>query len=139
MRSSDDLLDQLATLNKASFEYALGGVTAANLFAPSLTVMPQPTIWIPAAASANDVARLLGGEVVESGANVRVWQTSGDVALRRAYSLLPTWPTHSGLRVVTPYRAYVEALQATGRGPDAAAALRHTLSLAANSPAPSDA
>jgi len=128
-RTPDELLDRLISLD-AQFPYALGGAAAANLHAPTLTVTPQPDLWIPAAIPAAELAKRLGGEIVESGANIRVLQRTGDVALLLAQTLPSKQPRGRGLSIVSPYRAYVEARAATGRGPEAADALRRLLPLA---------
>lgn len=128
-RTPEEFLDRLTALDDKRFPYALGGVAAANLYAPTLTVTPQPDVWIPADVPATELARQLGGEVVESGANARVLQTAGDVALHLAQKLPSKHMQGSGLTVVSPYRAYVEARSTTGRGPDAADALRRVLPL----------
>ncbi len=131
-RTPDELLDRLISLG-AQFPYALGGAAAANLHAPTLTVTPQPDVWIPADIPAAELAKRLGGEVVESGANVRVLQSAGDVALLLAQTLPSKQPQGRGLSTVSPYRAYVQARATAGRGPEAADALRRTLPLAPRS------
>ena len=128
-RTPEEFLDRLTALGDTRLRYALGGVAAANLYAPTLTVTPQPDVWIPADIPAAELARQLGGEVVESGANVRVLQTAGDVALHLAQNLSSDRVRGGGLTVVSPYRAYVEARSAAGRGPDSADALRRVLPL----------
>lgn len=134
-RTPADLLQRLATaMHDQQLRYAFGGITAANIHVPTLTAPSTPDLWIPAHIAARDVARALGGQVVASGANVRLWQTTDDVALRRA-TAHPAGPERSAtdlapLSVVSPYRAYVEARRAPGRGPDVADALRRTFDLA---------
>jgi hypothetical protein len=128
-RTPDELLDRLISLD-AQFPYALGGAAAAHLHVPTLTVTPQPDVWIPADIPAAELAKQLGGEVVESGANVRVLQSAGDVALLLAQTLPSKQPRGRGISTVSPYRAYVEARATAGRGPEAADALRRLLSLA---------
>jgi hypothetical protein len=128
-RTPDELLDRLISLD-TQFPYALGGAAAANVHAPTLTVTPQPDVWIRADIPAAELAKQLGGEIVESGANVRVLQSARDVALRLAQTL-PSKHSHGGgLSIVSPYRAYVEARATAGRGPEAADALRRVLPLA---------
>ncbi|MEP6621540.1 MAG: helix-turn-helix domain-containing protein [bacterium] len=128
-RTPEEFLDQLSRAGVVDFEYALGGVAAANFYAPTLTVTPTADVWIPASVPAMQLASQLDGQVVASGANVRVLQTSGDAPLRLNQSTPSTSLRRSGLRVISVYRAYVEALHSPGRGPDAAKALRHTLRL----------
>ena len=128
-RTPDELLDRFTSLD-ARLPYALGGAVAANIHAPTLTVTPRPDVWIPAGTPSAELARQLGGEIVESGANVRVLQSAGDVALHLARTLPSKHKRGSGLSVVSPYRAYVEASASSGRGPEAADALRRVLSFA---------
>lgn len=132
-RAPDELLDRLISLDAQQFPYALGGAAAANLYAPTLTVTPQPDVWILADTPAAKLAKQLGGEVVESGANVRVLQSAGDVALRLAQTLPSKHSQGRGLITVSAYRAYVEARAAAGRGPETADALRRVLPLAPRS------
>lgn len=129
-RTPDDFLTQLMPLGDIPFRYALGGVTAANMYAPTLSISPQPDVWIPADVPAAELAKRLHGEIVQTGANMRVLQTAGDTALRFSQTLPSTHGREHGLTVVSPYRAYVEARRSAGRGPDAADALRRVLPLA---------
>ncbi len=128
-RTPAELLDRLGQLRDANLRFAIGGTAAANFYAPTLTVDPVPDVWIPANVPPARVARLIGGEVVESGANARLLQKSGDAALHYAQRLTGTNRAGSGASVVSPYRAYVEARRGAGRGPDVASALRNTLPL----------
>lgn len=129
-RAPAELLGHFERLRDAQLPYAVGGTAAANLYDPTLTVDPIPDVWIPAVVPPRQAAALLGGEVVESGANVRALQRSGDAALRLAQTLQPNKRAGSGISIVSAYRAYVEARRSGGRGPDAADALRRTLMLA---------
>lgn len=128
-RTPDHLLDRLVALGATQFPYSLGGVAAANLYAPTLSVTPQADVWIPADIPAAEMAKALGGEVVQSGANVRILQAAGDTAFRLSQTLPAAYVRGRGLTVVSPYRAYVEARKSVGRGPDAADALRQVLRL----------
>jgi DNA-binding transcriptional ArsR family regulator len=128
-RTPDHLLDRLVALGATQFPCSLGGVAAANLYAPTLSVTPQADVWIPADIPAAEMAKALGGEVVQSGANVRVLQTAGDTAFRLSQTLPAAYVRGRDLTVVSPYRAYVEARKSVGRGPDAADALRQVLRL----------
>lgn len=136
-RTPAEIMHRVATtLNEHEIRYAFGGVTAANLHRPTLTVAPTPELWIPADLSARDVARRLGGEVVASGASIRIWQTRGDTALHHATQhSTADRDVLAPLSVVTPYRAYVEAHRAPGRGADVAEALRRTFDLVSRAPA----
>ena len=130
-RSTQDLLQRLGALDRAQIEYALGGVAAANFHEPTLTSTPTPTVWIPVASPPEDAARQLSGEVVDSGANLTLWQATGDPALRLARRL-ETWREAAGdpvrgLSVVSPARAAVEAITAPGRGPEVGQRLRESI------------
>jgi hypothetical protein len=135
-RTPGELMDRLGRLGDAKLRYAVAGTAAANLHAPTLTVDPIPDIWVPANVPPAQVARLIGGELVESGANARLFQRSGDAALRYAQRLPATKRAGSGVSAVSPYRAYVEARRGAGRGPDVAAALRSALPLSLESTKP---
>jgi hypothetical protein len=130
-RNTDHLLERIGALGSARLEYALGGVAAANLHEPTLATTPTPTVWIPVANPPEDAARQLSGEVVNSGANLTVWQAAGDPALRLA-KRLGTWrvapddPVRE-LSVVSPARAAVEAIRAPGRGPEVGQRLRESI------------
>lgn len=150
-RTARDLYAKIADLEESGVPCAVGGVAAANLWRPSLTALPWPDhLWIPASLPANAIAEALGGTVVTDGANLRLWQTTGDPALyhRRPaargqspsmavyLSEVPPPPpfgvainekTVVQVPVVSPARAYVEALQARGRGKDVANQLREVL------------
>jgi len=128
-RTPMDLLKRLSRLRDAELRFAVGGTAAANLYAPTLTVDPIPDVWIPADIPPVRVAQLIGGIVVESGANLRLIQRTGDFALWNARTLQGMNLAVPGAWVVSPYRAYVEARHTAGRGPDAAAALRDKLAL----------
>jgi hypothetical protein len=130
-RNTDDLLQRIGALDSARLDYALGGVAAANLHEPTLATTPTPMVWIPVANPPEDAARLLSGEVVNSGANLIVWQAAGDPALRLA-KRLGTWRVAPddlvrGLSVVSPARAAVEAIRAPGRGPEVGQRLRESI------------
>jgi hypothetical protein len=130
-RSPVDLLHRITRLKDEGIPYALAGVAAANLYVPILNSMPIPEIWIPADSSPQDIARSLDAEIVSTGANVRLWQTTSDAALRRATTInSPAVKSLPGIRIVSRERAYIEANNASGRGSDVAAALRRTLELA---------
>jgi hypothetical protein len=129
-RTPADLLDRAAQFGNTKLRYAVAGIAAANLHAPTLSVDPTPDVWIPADVVPTQAARIVGGEVVESGANMRLLQKSGDAALRNAGQLPERKRTAAGIWVISPYRAYVEARRTAGRGSDVAAALRDALALA---------
>jgi hypothetical protein len=150
-RTARDLYAKIADLEKSGIPCALGGVAAANLWTPSLATLPWPEyLWIPASLPANQIAEALGGSVVADGANLRLWQTAGDPALYHRRPAAPGQSRSMAVRlsevpalapfsvaldekpsveipVVSPARAYVEALQARGRGRDVAKRLREVL------------
>jgi hypothetical protein len=121
---------KLTELPRSGLRWALGGVSAANLYAPMLTGDPLPDVWIPADVPAESVARILGGEVVSSGANLRLRQSPGDPALHHVAPKVvvtsrdPAGDTALTLMLVSVPRAYVEARSAAGRGPEVAQHLR---------------
>lgn len=89
-------------------------MAAADLHEPTLSSMPLVSVWIPACVPPAKIAMHLNAELLESGANVFLWQASGDPALRLA-GPLRRWrgdaPEGLGhLSVVTPARAVVEAV-----------------------------
>ena len=128
--SPRELLAKLVKLSASGLRWALGGVSAANLYAPSLTAEPEPEVWIPADVPAAHVAEVLGGELVASGASLRILQNAGDPALRHAAPrpAAPGWDPHVGAGdatlLVSAPRAFVEARASAGRGPDVAANVR---------------
>lgn len=131
-RSTTSLYERLHELTAAGIDWALGGTAAANLWAPTLTAYPDAAVWIPARIPGSEAARALGGEVVEKGANLQLWQTQGDFSLRHARdwgSAAPaaTVPSPSALRLVSRPRAYLEALRGTGRSAEVAQNLRERL------------
>ena len=138
-RTTEDFLTQLAQIEESHLRYAVGGVVAANLYAPSLTATPIPEIWIPAELSASKFGDSLGARVVESGANLRIMQHRGDAALIAAQTLSMATSRFPGLRVISKYRAFVEARRSAGRGPDVASALRRAMQLRPASPASANA
>jgi hypothetical protein len=90
----------------------------------------MPDVWIPADTPPETIARILGGEVVSSGANLRLLQSPGDPALRHAAPKVvvtnrdPAVEAALTLMLVSVPRAYVESRSATGRGPEVAQHLR---------------
>ncbi len=130
-RTSEDLIRSLARLEGAVDAYAVGGMAAANLHEPTLSSLPLVDVWIPASAPPARVAQHLDAPLIESGANVFLWQASGDPALHLA-GPLRRWRTDApeglgGLSVVTPGRAAVEALQGNGRSPEVGESLRRRI------------
>ena len=130
-RSPHELLEKLSDLNRLKGEWALGGVAAANIYAPTLTTEVNPAIWLDARMPAQEVAAIVGGEIVEKGANLQVWQSADNVPLLLASdSARANWPlpkTTPDLRIVTPSRAYIETINSAGRAPEAAQNLRERI------------
>ena len=130
-RTSEDLIRAMPKLGEAATAYAVGGVAAANLHEPTLSSLPMVNVWIPATVPPAQVAAELGADPVESGANIILWQASGDPALTLA-GPLSQWRkrTPKGLgsvSVVTPARAAIEALRGPGRAPEVGENLRQRI------------
>ena len=130
-RSPHELLEKLPDLNRLKAEWAIGGVAAANIYVPTLTSEVNPAIWLDARMPAQEVAAIVGGEIVEKGFNLQVWQSADNVPLvyaldkaRANWSLPKTIPN---LRIVTPSRAYIETINGAGRAPEAARNLRERI------------
>ncbi len=130
-RTPSELLSAIGQISEDGLPYAIGGVGAADLHEPTLTSVPLVNVWVPLSSPPEGIAAGLGAELVDSGANVLIWQAPGDPALRLA-GPLDRWrsdaPEGFGpLSVVTPARAAVEALQGTGRGPEVGENLRRRI------------
>ena len=114
------------------FQWAVSGLSAANLYAPTLNTAPDPTIWIDANHTVTEIASLLGGEIVDKGANLQVWQSAGNFSLFNLAPWLgkgePNIPVAPGmLNIVSEPRAYVETASLPGRAPDVAQNIRERL------------
>jgi hypothetical protein len=129
-RSPAALYEKLSKL-QLDAEWALGGVGAANIYAPTLTVYPDPVVWVSERMPAEQVAIALGGEVVDSGANMHLWQSAGDIPLRQAVTAGaaddPISPNFNRLRLVSRPRAYIETVATPGRAAEVAQGLRNQL------------
>ena len=129
-RSPNALLAKLPQLNQVTALWAVGGTAAANLYAPTLTIFPEPVIWVDAKVPFEEVARVLGGEKVERGANVFIWQSERNLALKRSRMIEPN-ESKSGLdqplQLVSRPRAYIEALHGAGRSQEVAQNLREKI------------
>jgi hypothetical protein len=77
-RSPRDLLGKLTKLSSVADKWAIGGVAAANLYAPTLTADPMLTVWIPDALAAEIALKALGGDHVTEGANLTLQQVPND-------------------------------------------------------------
>jgi hypothetical protein len=134
-RSPKDLIQKFALLDKVSEHWALGGAAAANVYAPTLTVIPEPTVWFDARVPAERVAHAIGGEIVDKGANLWLWQSEQNVALTHAALGRPLGAVamESGeLRIVTRSRAYIETLKENRRSAEIARNLREKILSYAN-------
>jgi hypothetical protein len=110
---------KLQLLTDAGVKWALGAVAAANVYAPHLSVLPDPDLWVEAGEPIERIASLLGAEHVSKGGNVIVRQEDRDLPLVLAQEITGnTW--RSGLRAVSPHRAAAEAMRVPGRGADVA-------------------
>lgn len=128
-RSPQDLLQKLPELDRLDRKWAVGGTAAANLYAPTLSSDPEPAVWVDARLPAKEIASVLGGEVVDKGSNLRIWQSSDNLALNLATVAPKGTVTEiaSNVRLVSPARAYIEAVTAGGRGQDVAQNLRERI------------
>jgi hypothetical protein len=128
-RSPQDLLQKLPELDRLDRNWALGGTAAANLYAPTLSTDPELTVWVDARLPAKEIASALAGEVVDKGSNLRIWQSGDNLPLNlSAKAPKGSVPeAASNVRLVSPARAYIEALTAGGRGPDVAQNLRERI------------
>lgn len=134
-RSPKDLIQKFALLDKVSEHWALGGAAAANVYAPTLTVIPEPTVWFDARLPAERVSRAFGGEIVDKGANLWLWQSEQNVALTLAALAKPLGAVameSCELRIVTRARAYIEALKEGRRSAEIAQNLRERILAYAN-------
>lgn len=91
-RSPRELLGTLTRIGGIVPEWAIGGVAAANIYAPTLTADPTPSVWIPDQVPVDLVVKGLGGEVVtDGGFNVEFRQIRDDPwALNRFPSARPS-------------------------------------------------
>jgi hypothetical protein len=131
MRSPRELPIKLRAIPNLKARWAVGGVTAANLYAPTLTADPIPDVWVSSDVPFEKVADVLRGEIVPTGANLRLMQTGGDPALHHAGTLGSSMLRPNAdegeerdLIVVSGPRAYVEARASTERGPEVAQNVR---------------
>jgi hypothetical protein len=132
-RSPQALYEKLPALHELKSQWAIAGFAAAHLYSPVLTASPNPIIRLDAAVPAQDAAKTLGGEVVEKGGNLQVWQTPGNLALLE----IGPWiskpgsigdPARGGLlQIISRPRAYIETVGAPGRAPEVAQSLRERM------------
>jgi hypothetical protein len=132
-RSPQALYEKLPKLHELKAQWAIAGLAAAHLYSPILTTPPNPILRLDAAVPAQDAAKVLGGEVVEKGANLQVWQTSGNLALHEVEPWLSKPgsigdPVRGGLlQIISRPRAYIETIGAPGRAPEVAQSLRERM------------
>jgi len=132
-RSPVELYQKLSQLNETSEVWALGGTGAANLYAPTLTTYPDPIVWVTQSASIERAAQTLGGEIVDKGANIQIWQSEGDIPLRHSIEWKAALAAGSGnrrligLRLISRPRAYLEAMAGTGRSAEVAGKVREAV------------
>lgn len=146
-RHSGELYEKLARLSRVTPDWALGGTAAANVYAPTLTADPTPTVYLPRLLDTAEAAAALGGEIVDSGANLVFWQVPRDpwrafagrslqhnasettmAVLRHAAHWPLPWHER-GLSLISAPRALMEALQdESGRSEEVAKALETRLS-----------
>jgi hypothetical protein len=130
-RSPQELLKKIPQLNELNGRWALAGTAAANLYAPMLTTFPDPSIWIESRFSSRQAATALGGEIVDKGAYLQILQSKNDLVLENASLWVPTnaaadLATHN-LRIISRARAYIETINAAGRGPEVGQNLRQRI------------
>jgi hypothetical protein len=101
-RSPQDLFRKLTSLSELKGRWALASTAAANLYAPTLTTFPDPTIWIDSRIPVREVASALGGEVADKGSNVNIWQSKNNLPFEKAISWKPesTTTKHGHSRIV---------------------------------------
>jgi hypothetical protein len=131
-RSPADLLGKLPQLRELKIQWAASGLSAANLYVPTLNTTPDPTIWVDSSQPVAEIASLLGGEIVERGANFQVWQSPGNFPLHNIGLWLPKGehgiPIRPGdLNIVSEPRAYIETASLPGRAPEVAQNLRERI------------
>lgn len=77
-RHAGEMREKLARLAAAGHPCALGGVAAANTYAPTLTADPIPTVWIADHRVPVEAAHDVGAEIVNEGSNLVFWQAAKD-------------------------------------------------------------
>jgi hypothetical protein len=133
-RSTNALYEKLPDIHKLNLKWAVAGTAAAYLYAPILTAPPLPIVYLDSAFPAQEVAKVLGGEVIDKGGNVQVWQSKGNAALYQTQRRDPAKGAvvdpragHGDLEIISKPRAYIETIHAAGRSPDIAHALREQM------------
>lgn len=130
-RSPQELLKKMPQLDELNGCWALAGTAAANLYAPTLTIFPDPSIWIESRFSSRQAATALGGEIVDKGANLQILQSKNDLVFENSSLWVPTNAAADlatqNLRIISRPRAYIETINAGGRGPEVGQNLRQRI------------
>ena len=130
-RSPQEILKKMPQLDELNGRWALAGTAAANLYAPTLTIFPDPSVWIESRFSSRQAATALGGEIVDKGANLQILQSKNDLVFENVSLWVPTNAAADlatqNLRIISRPRAYIETINAAGRGPEVAQNLRQRI------------
>jgi hypothetical protein len=130
-RSPQELLKKMPRLNELNGRWAVAGTAAANLYAPTLTTFPDPSVWIESRISIRQVAGALGGEIVDKGANLQLLQSKKNLAFANASVWTPANASAEfgvqDLRIISRPRAYIETINGSGRAPEVAQNLRQRI------------
>jgi hypothetical protein len=104
-------------LEKEDITYAVTRAAAAMTLAPFVTSVPTVDVWIDSAMTPKTVAEALDAELVDTGSNLVLTQTPGDVplAFRRE---------HDGTWLVNPMRLYYDLRKDPRRGREQADRIR---------------
>lgn len=117
-RSPKELVTAVAErLGKADITYAVTRAAAAMTLAPFVSAVPTVDIWVDSGMTPKAVAQALDAELVETGANLVMSQTPGDVPLAFRQE-------HEGTWLVNPMRLYYDLRKDPRRGREQADRLR---------------
>ncbi len=109
--------DVSQTLADADVDHAVTGAAAADLLAPLLSAVPVVSLWVGARHQLGKVARLLGTEPVERGANLLLRQARDDSPLAFTERRRDVW-------LANRFRVYVDLRSDPQRGVEQADHLR---------------
>jgi hypothetical protein len=159
-RHPGELRTRLARMSSTDMPWAIGGVAAANLYTPTLTADPMPTVWLGHDCNPAKAAKSMDGEIVTEGANLVFCQVPKDpwstfsgggeamsdiqphpTRAHRASWLeryllelrcsLPISHAEQPVQMISPVRALQQAMQdGKGRSGDVALALSDRLGIA---------
>ena len=107
-----------ASLDATGIEHAVTGVAAAALVAPFVTAIPVSEIWVDSVVSLDDAVAAVGGEVVDTGANLVLVQGNGDEPLAFRRQVEAVW-------IVNPVRLFYDLRRDPRRGREQAERVRH--------------